>query len=169
MTENIDESMKNIFKGSWLSKLLFYASWFFLICLFLSFFNRSYDIDPVDGTIISSRWAWEITIACAIAWLSTSYLSYRFAGGRSNPIVLEDIGLDEISTKNVPSYLFWAILSIFGFIPFGIIAVYYASQVISFNRSEDYSRAVVASKKTKRWCLFSFIVALVFVVLSVIF
>jgi hypothetical protein len=72
---NIFEEIKEHFGGNRLSKLLFFASWFILGLLVKSVF---------------SRWAWEYTVACAIAWLCTSYLSYRLAGGRRNPAIYID-------------------------------------------------------------------------------
>lgn len=99
MTEKnkkLDKEMKEQFSGSRLSKLIFFISWLFLICLVLSFFWRIEDYDLQNKTIVSSRWAWESTVAFAIAWLCTSYLSYRLAGGRHNPVIWEDKSLFEL-------------------------------------------------------------------------
>jgi len=88
--------MKEQFGGSRLSKFLFFTSWLFLICLVLSFFWRIEDYDLQSKSIVSSRWAWESTVACAVAWLCTLYLSYRLAGGQRNPVIWEDKSLFEM-------------------------------------------------------------------------
>jgi len=164
--KKLDEEMKEQFGGSRLSKFLFFVSWIFLICLVLSFFWRIAEYDPQGKTIVSSRWVWESTVACAVAWLCTSYLAYRLAGGRRNPIICKDKSQqEEITPQKVPSYLFWAILATFCFIPFGIVAIVYASQVRAFLRSKDYSRAIDASRKSKKWCWFSLMAGLFIAVL----
>jgi hypothetical protein len=74
--EKLDAEMKEQFGGSRLSKFLFFASWFILLCLPLSFFWRIEDYDPQSGVVVSSRWIWESTVACAIAWFCTAYGSF---------------------------------------------------------------------------------------------
>jgi hypothetical protein len=56
------------------------------------------------------------------------------------------------SDKKISSYIAWSILLTFWFIPFGIVAIIYSSQVIAFSRSGDYLKAERASKKAKIWC-----------------
>jgi hypothetical protein len=93
-SEKLDEVTKEQFGGSRLSKFLYSASMWILICLAVSFFAQ---FDAFDrGTIVSSRWAWEVTVACAIAWLCTAVLAYRLAGGRRNPFIWEDLSLFEL-------------------------------------------------------------------------
>ncbi|MBN2272059.1 MAG: hypothetical protein JXN61_15705 [Sedimentisphaerales bacterium] len=87
--KKVDDDLKEQLGGSRLSKFFFFASWFILLCVPLSFFWRVADYDPQSGAVVSSRWMWEGTVACAIAWLCTAYLSYRLAGGRYNPIIWE--------------------------------------------------------------------------------
>ena len=90
------------------------------------------------------------------------FFSYRLAGGERNPIIWKDKNQqEEITLLKVPSYLFWAIIATVWCIPLGIVAIVYASKVSVFLRSGDYSRAIVASKKAKKWCWFSFIAGFV--------
>jgi hypothetical protein len=88
--EKLDEETKDLLGGSRLSKFLFLLSWFIRLCLPLSLFGRIDDYDPQTGTVVSSRWAWEGTVACAIGWMCTAFLSYRLAGGRGNPGIWKD-------------------------------------------------------------------------------
>ena len=50
--EKLDKEMKEQFGGSRLSKFLFFASWFILICFVTSFFWRIEVYDPQSGTIV---------------------------------------------------------------------------------------------------------------------
>jgi len=102
--EKLDEEMKEQFGGSRLSKFLFLVSWIFLICLVLSFFWRIVEYDPQNKTIVSSRWAWESTVACAIAWLCTSYLAYRLAGGRRKVQSLQRQDGNEVSLGKLSTF-----------------------------------------------------------------
>jgi uncharacterized membrane protein YhdT len=88
--EKLDGKTKDVFGGSRLSGFLGFLSWFILLWLLLSLFYRVEDIDPRTGIAVSSRWAWEGTVACTIGWICTSYLSYRLAGGRRNPAISKD-------------------------------------------------------------------------------
>lgn len=78
----MDVELKKHFGGSRLSMLLFFMSWIFLIGIILSFFGRIAVFDPQSKAMVSSRWPWEITIVCVIAWLSTSYAAYLIAEGQ---------------------------------------------------------------------------------------
>ena len=73
----------------------------------------------------------------------------------------------------VPSHLVWAILTtLFCCLPFGIVAIVYASQVSSKLAAGDIEGATEASGKAKTWCWVSFGVGLFFtfayIVLAVI-
>jgi len=59
--------------------------------------------------------------------------------------------------KAAPNYFTYALLStIFLFLPFGVVALYYVSQVDTFNRLANYTAAFEASKKVKIWCWAAF-------------
>jgi len=61
------------------------------------------------------------------------------------------------------SYLAWAIiLTIFGFFPFGIVSIIYASKVSGFYASGDYEMAQRASKSALIWINASWITIVVF-------
>ena len=85
--DKLAKEIKESFGSSRLSKFLFIASWLILLCLGLSVFARIEVYDPRSGIVVSSRWPWEWTVVCAIAWFCTAYLSYRLAGGRRNPVI----------------------------------------------------------------------------------
>lgn len=75
--------------------------------------------------------------------------------------------------QSVPNYLIPAILStICCCVPFGIVAIVYASQVNSKLASGDYSGALEASSKAKLWCWLSFgtglVVSLVVILIQVL-
>jgi hypothetical protein len=93
--DNLSREIKEGFGTSRLSKLLFVLSWFILLCLLLSAFWRIQDYDK-DGTLVSARWPWELTLVCFILWLCTLYLSYRLAGGRRNPVIWKNKSLFQV-------------------------------------------------------------------------
>ncbi len=66
-----------------------------------------------------------------------------------------------MTNKKIPSYMVWSIVLTFCFIPFGIVAIVYSSQVTAFLRSGDYVKADKASKKAKKWCWITFVAGLI--------
>lgn len=66
----------------------------------------------------------------------------------------------------VPNYLVWAILvTIFCFLPTGIVAIVFASQVSSKLAAGDRAGAIEASNKAKTWTIVSAAVGVVFVLI----
>ena len=64
-------------------------------------------------------------------------------------------------TGDVPDYLVWAILvTIFCFLPTGIAAIVFASQVKSKLAAGDRAGAIEASNKAKTWTIVSVVVGL---------
>ena len=88
--DKLTQELKLSFGVTLLSQWLFIASWFFLICLPFSFFSRVHHYDPQTQAIVYSRWAWEWTVVCVVAWCCTAYLSYRLTGGRRNPVIWDN-------------------------------------------------------------------------------
>ncbi len=153
MPKDFKNEWNGLTQGSKLSKFLFVSHWILLGITVFSF--------------IAGQWKFGL-LFLGLAGLSI-FFSYRLAGGRQNPIIWKDKSQhEEITPQKVPNYLFWAILATFWFIPFGIIAIVYASQVRAFLRSGDYSRAIDASKKAKKWCWFSFMAGLVIAILALL-
>lgn len=69
-----------------------------------------------------------------------------------------------MGTARVESYLVWAILvTLFCFLPTGIVAIVYASQVSSKLAAGDHAGAVEASNKAKTWSIVSAVIGVVFV------
>ncbi len=75
---------------------------------------------------------------------------------------------ESFTLQKIPSYLFWAILATGFFIPFGIIAIVYASKVKAFLINGDVSNAINASKRAKRWCWFAVAAGLVILLITVL-
>jgi len=72
-------------------------------------------------------------------------------------------------TQTVPNYLVHSILvTLFCCLPFGIVAIIYASQVNSKLIAGDYAGAVQASNNAKTWCWVSFGLGLVGVIIWLI-
>lgn len=68
----------------------------------------------------------------------------------------------------VPNHLVWAILvTLFCFLPTGIVAIVYASQVNSKQSAGDYAGAVEASNKAKTWSIVSVVAGVVFGIIYV--
>ena len=68
----------------------------------------------------------------------------------------------------VPNYMVWAILvTIFCFLPTGIAAIVFASQVGTKLAAGDRAGAVESSNKAKMWCIISAVVGAVFVVIGI--
>jgi hypothetical protein len=66
----------------------------------------------------------------------------------------------------VPNYLVWAILvTLFCFLPTGIVAIVYASQVSSKLAAGDRAGALESSRKAKTWSIVSAVVGVVFLVI----
>jgi Interferon-induced transmembrane protein len=66
-------------------------------------------------------------------------------------------------TGDVPDYLVWAILvTIFCFLPTGIAAIVFASQVKSKLAAGDRAGAIDASNKARTWTIVSVVVGLAF-------
>jgi hypothetical protein len=61
-----------------------------------------------------------------------------------------------------PSYLAWAIVStVLFFLPFGVVSIVFASQVMSRYGAGDYAGAQDASHKARTWALWSTVVGVV--------
>ena len=68
----------------------------------------------------------------------------------------------------IPNYLVWAILvTIFCFLPTGIAAIVFASQVGTKLAAGDRAGAIESSNKAKMWCIISAVVGAVFVVIGI--
>ncbi|HET9671996.1 MAG TPA: CD225/dispanin family protein [Actinomycetota bacterium] len=66
--------------------------------------------------------------------------------------------------RPVDSYLVWAILvTLFCFLPTGIVAIVYSSQVSSKLAAGDYAGAVQSSNKAKTWSIVSAVIGVVFI------
>lgn len=75
-----------------------------------------------------------------------------------------------MAQPKVESYLVFAILvTLFCFLPTGIVAIVYSSQVSSKLAAGDYAGAVEASNKAKTWVIVSAAVGVVWVILIAIF
>jgi len=74
--DKLPKKIEESFGGSLLSKLLFGLSWFILLPLLTCPFWRIQDFAP-DGTLVSSRWPWEIVLGFVIAWFCTAYSSFH--------------------------------------------------------------------------------------------
>ncbi len=77
------------------------------------------------------------------------------------------------SDQPVPNYLVPAILStICCCVPFGIVAIVFASQVNSKLAAGDRAGAIAASEKAKLWCWIAFgtglVVTIIYVIIQVI-
>jgi Interferon-induced transmembrane protein len=67
---------------------------------------------------------------------------------------------------DVPNYLVWSILvTLFCFLPTGIVAIVYSSQVSSKLSRGDYTGAVDSSNKARTWCIVSAIVGVIWAVI----
>ncbi len=67
----------------------------------------------------------------------------------------EDAGHSEVLSQptGAANYLFQSILvTIFGFLPAGILAIFYAAQVDARLAAGDFNGALIASNNAKRWC-----------------
>ncbi len=72
--------------------------------------------------------------------------------------------------QTIPNYLVQAILvTIFCCLPFGIVAIVYASQVNSALAAGNYQEATEASNKARTWSLVALIVGLAGVLLTILF
>jgi hypothetical protein len=68
----------------------------------------------------------------------------------------------------VPNYMVWAVLvTIFCFLPTGIAAIVFASQVNTKLAAGDYAGAVASSKKAKTFCIVSAVVSAVIVAIAI--
>jgi Interferon-induced transmembrane protein len=66
----------------------------------------------------------------------------------------------------VPNYMVWAVLvTLFCFIPTGIAAIVFASQVSTKLAAGDHAGAMDSSRKAKMWCIISAVVGPVFAVI----
>jgi hypothetical protein len=74
-------------------------------------------------------------------------------------------GTRPLVTAPVPTYMVWAILAtVFCFLPTGIVAIVFASQVSSKLAAGDRAGAVEASNKAKVWTIVSVVVGVLFVI-----
>jgi hypothetical protein len=72
------------------------------------------------------------------------------------------------SAAQVPNYLVWAILvTLFCFLPTGIVAIVYASQVSGKLAAGDVAGAREASNKAKMWSIISAVVGVLIAVLVI--
>lgn len=72
------------------------------------------------------------------------------------------LSLVETSVEDVDSYVLPALLTtIFCCMPFGIVALVYASKVNEAKEEDDLERAVTASRAARKWCRIGIIVACV--------
>ena len=72
-------------------------------------------------------------------------------------------GTRPLMTAPVPNYMVWAILAtVFCFLPTGIAAIVFASQVSSKLAAGDRAGAVEASNKAKMWTIISVVVGILF-------
>ncbi len=72
------------------------------------------------------------------------------------------------SSARVPNYLVWAILvTLFCFLPTGIVAIVYASQVGSKLTAGDVPGAMDSSRKAKMWTIISAVAGIVLGILLV--
>jgi hypothetical protein len=68
----------------------------------------------------------------------------------------------------VPNHMVWAVLvTLFCFLPTGIVAIVFASQVSSKLAAGDYAGAVEASNKAKMWSIVSVVVGVLLFVLVI--
>ena len=67
-----------------------------------------------------------------------------------------------VANVRIPTYLVWAILvTLFCFLPTGIVAIVYASQVTSKLQAGDVAGATDASNKAKMWTIISAVAGIV--------
>jgi hypothetical protein len=72
------------------------------------------------------------------------------------------------SAAQVPNYLVWAILvTLFCFLPTGIVAIVYASQVSSKLAAGDAAGAMEASNKARMWTIISVAVGVLVAVIVI--
>lgn len=164
MSKNINDEFNKLTGGSKLSKVLFVISMIFLLLSGITIFSKIKTIDPASGAVLASETPWKVVGIFFFVSILAGYISYRLAGGRKNPAIYKGKNQREqfnvMYHQEIPSYLFWSILLTFWCIPFGIVAIVYASQVRAYTKHGDYSRAFVASRKAKKWCWVSFLVGL---------
>lgn len=68
------------------------------------------------------------------------------------------------------TYLVWAILTtLFCCLPFGIVSIVYASQVNSYYNNGQYDSAIDASRKAKKWAMWSALSSIIIAVLYILF
>jgi Na+-driven multidrug efflux pump len=71
--------------------------------------------------------------------------------------------------RQIPTYLAQAVLvTLLCFLPFGIVALIFASQVKGKLQAGDYAGAQQASKKAKTWCWLAFGVGLALTILLIV-
>ena len=67
-----------------------------------------------------------------------------------------------VANVRIPTYLVWAILvTLFCFLPTGIVAIVFASQVTSKLQAGDVAGATEASNKAKMWTIISAVAGVV--------
>jgi hypothetical protein len=89
---------------------------------------------------------------------------YATPGTATPPFYFPATGLD----RRIPNYLVQSILvTIFCCLPFGIVAIVYASKVDTLQLTGDFQGAQSASNSAKTWCLISFIIGIIIVALLV--
>ena len=73
-----------------------------------------------------------------------------------------------VTNVRIPTYLVWAILvTLFCFLPTGIVAIVFASQVTSKLQAGDVAGATEASNKAKMWTIISAVAGVVLAIVLV--
>lgn len=163
--KDIDNEFNELTGKNKLSKILFVISMILLVLSGITFFSKIKNIDPVSGAVLSSETPWKLVGLFFFVSIITGYISYRLAGGRNNPAIYK--GKNKLEQSNItdpqeiPSYLFWAVLSTLCFIPFGLVAVFHAAQVKALVKVGAYSDALIKSKKARKWCWLSLFAGLI--------
>jgi len=154
MNNKYNDRMKELTQGSKLSAFLFKAHWAMIICAILSF--------------ILGRWKFGI-LFLVLAGVSI-FFSYQLAGGRSNPYAYKEFNINNENQKEIPNYLFWAVILFICWNPLiAMVAIYKASQVKAYIKAGDHTNALDASKKAKTWCWIAFLSGLLPLIFILIF
>ena len=67
----------------------------------------------------------------------------------------------------IPTYLWQSIVvTICCCLPFGVVAIVYASKVAALEQSGDIAGAAAASESAKKWCHVSFLIGVLFTVIT---
>ncbi len=87
----------------------------------------------------------------------------------SSGMPLNPYGADQGTATKVPNYLVQSILvTVCCCIPFGIVAIVYATQVNSKLAANDFAGAQSSSRQAKKWCWIGFGIGLVLGLLGMV-